>query len=123
MVQDGLPFEPPTRPIASCNFLFCPPDKVLALERIFASKSQSRSNCSKSSSLSELADHLTAFHTRSVWIHVKSGKRTLLCGTMPIVPRGGLRTSPAKVTVPPLLPAKPPIIDNAVDFPALSTYD
>ena len=114
-----LLLEPPTRPAASCSFRFCPPDKLLALEYALASKSQSRNNCIKSSLLSVFSDHLTACQTRRFCIHVNSGKRMFFCGTRPMVPRGGLRFPPSKTTFPLLLLLKPPIIDKAVDFPAL----
>lgn len=111
--------EPPTSPIASCNFLFWPPDRVLALDLTLRPRSQSRSSCSTSSSAWELSDHFTALQTCRVWRQVSSGNKTFFCGTIPSVPLGGLATPPSKVTEPLVRPAKPPMMDNEVDFPAL----
>jgi hypothetical protein len=116
--HDSL-LEPPNSPIANCNFLFCPPLKLFAFDPIFLPRSQSLSNPSKSSSGSELGDHLTALHTRKVCRQVSSGKRTFFWGTRPIVPRGGRRWPPSKMTSPEVWPVRPPTMDIVVDFPAL----
>ena len=116
-------FEPPRSPIASCNFLFWPPLNVLAFAWIFLPKSQSLSNCSRSSFFSERSDHLTACHTRRVCIHVSSGNSTFFCGTIPMVPRGGRAAPPAKVIIPFVRSRRPPMIESEVDFPALQVIN
>ena len=115
----NLLLDPPTNPMANCNFLFCPPESVPAFELIFASKSQSRNSCSTSSSPLELCDHFTALQTRRVCTHDSSENSTFFCGTIPIVPCGGRGTPPSKVTDPFVGLIRPPNIERAVDFPAL----
>jgi hypothetical protein len=100
---------------------FCPPERVSAFEWILCCRSQSRNNCSKSSSASELLDHLTARNTLRVWRHDSSGMSTFFWGTMPIVPRGGFATPPSKTTVPRDRPVSPPMTDSEVDLPALNS--
>ena len=93
---------------------------MFAFSVIFFSKSQSRSNCLKSSSLVELSDHLTAFHTRNVCKQDSSGKRTFFWGTIPKVPRDGRDAPFSNVTVPEVILESPAMTDNEVDFPALT---